>query len=58
MSEICVTSQKSYSITGLSIEDMELISLALHKLSGDLEQPKLDKAVMLLQFVDFELQPK
>ena len=53
-----MTSQKMYAINGLAIEDMELLSLALHELTGDLEQPKLDRAVTLLQVVDFELQPK
>ena len=57
MSGISLTSQKIYAIGGLSFEDVELLSLALHKIKGDLEQPSLDRAVTLLQAVDSELQP-
>ena len=58
MSEIFITSQKIYAIQGLAVEDVELLSLALHELKGDLEQPKLDRAVRLIQAVDSQLQPK
>lgn len=58
MSEIFITSQKIYGIQGLAVEDVELLSLALHELKGDLEQPKLDRAVRLIQAVDSQLQPK
>ena len=58
MSEIFITNQKIYAIQGLAVEDVELLSLALHELKGDLEQPKLDRAVRLIQAVDSQLQPK
>ena len=58
MSEIFVTNQKIYAIQGLSVEDMELLSLALHELTGDLEQPQLDRGIKLVQAVDSQLQPK
>ena len=58
MSVISLTSQKIYALGGLFYEDVELLSLALHELKGDLEQPSLDRAVTLLQAVDSELQPK
>ena len=53
-----MTSQKMYAINGLAIEDMELLSLALHELTGDLEQPQLDRGIKLVQAVDSQLQPK
>ena len=56
MSEISVTSTKVYSINGLAQEDMVLLSLVLHKTTGDLEQPDLDRASMLVQTVDAVLR--
>ena len=53
-----MTNQKIYAINGLSHEDMELLSLALHKTMGDLEQPSIDRASNLIQAVDSQLQPK
>ena len=58
MSEIFVTNQKIYSINGLAIEDMELLSLALHEIKGDLESPKLSRVVPLIQAIDSQFQPK
>lgn len=58
MSEVFVTNQKVYAINGLSHEDMELLSLALHEVKGDLESPSLSRAVVLIQVVDSQLQPK
>ena len=58
MSEIFVTNEKIYSIKGLAIEDMQLLSEVLHEIMGDLEQPKLDRASNLVQAVDPQLQAK
>ena len=58
MSEIFITNQKIYALQGLAVEDVELLSLALHELKGDLEQPSLSRAVVLIQVVDSQLQPK
>ena len=58
MGLVIVTDEKIYKIGGLTILDMELLSLALHELKGDLEQPKLDRAANLIQAVDYVLQAK
>lgn len=58
MSDITITNKKVYGIGGLDVEDMELLSLALHELMGDLEQPRLDRGSKLVQAVDSQLQPK
>lgn len=57
MSEISVTTQNIYSIGGLTIEDMELLSLALHEITCSLEIPSLDRASKLVQAVDKTIQP-
>jgi hypothetical protein len=56
MSGISITSKKVYAINGLAEEDIELLSLALHKIAGDLEQPDLDRASTLVQTVDAVLR--
>jgi len=55
MSEIIVTHARVYTIKGLSNEDMDLIRCALIKFSGDLEQPKLDKASTLIRAINYVL---
>lgn len=56
MNEISITSREVYAIKGLDKEDMELLSLALHKTTGDLEVPSLDRASALVQTIDTVLR--
>lgn len=58
MSEISITNTKVYSIKGLAQEDMELLTLGLHEITGNLEQPTLDRAATLIRAIEYGLPQK
>ena len=55
MTDLIVTTETVYSITGLTFEDVVMLCQGLDAIRGDTPQPMLDRNIELVKAIEYKL---